>query len=250
VNQTKIVSWNVNGIRSVCRKGFPEILEKMNPDVLCLQEIKADLADVPSIAKDYFAYWLPSKRKGYSGVGILSKQEPLEVLSFPEMSKFAEDGRMLAVRFPKCTLFSLYFPNGGRDKEMMPFKFDMYGTFLNLLRKQEGGIVLCGDFNVAHTAMDLARPRENANNTMFTPEERSQLDQLVSAGFVDTFRHMNPEQKKYSWWLYSANSRERDIGWRIDYVFVSKELTKNVKEAFIISDIQGSDHCPVGAVIE
>jgi exodeoxyribonuclease-3 len=242
----RIISWNVNGIRSVYRKGFLDSLQKISADILCLQEIRAGAEDIPPEIAGYFSYWNPSKRKGHSGVAVLSKQKPLKVSHSLGIKEFEGEGRILALDFPKFTLFNLYFPHGRRDKEKLPFKLEAYDSFLEHLKRIDKDVVLCGDFNIAHTESDLARPQGNKNNTMFTPEERERINRILSEGFVDTFRHLNPKSRKYTWWPYYRDARSRDIGWRIDYVFVSKNLIKNVKDAFILSDVQGSDHCPTG----
>jgi len=249
----RIISWNVNGIRSIYKKGFLNWLQRDGNDILCLQEIKACVGDVPVELKEtegYFSYWNSSERKGYGGVAILSKQKPVEVRYGFGTKKFDTEGRILILRFPQFTLLNLYFPHGRRDKSKLPLKLEMYSSFFAQLEKLGKNIVLCGDFNIAHEEIDLARPKDNKNNTMFTLEERKQIDGIINLGFIDTFRHLHQEAGKYTWWPYLKNARKRNIGWRIDYIFVSNDLAKNVKEAFILSDVTGSDHCPIGIEFE
>lgn len=252
----KIVSWNVNGIRSAYGKGLLESLRQIDAEIVCLQETRANADEIPCEFKGYSSFFNSSKQKGRAGVAVLSRKKPLEVASsFANHDAFDGDGRVLKLRFPEFTLFNLYFPHGGRDKSSMPFKFEMYSAFfeeLEKLRKSESekakdkNIIVCGDFNIAHSELDLARPKENAKNTMFTPEERAQLDKLEGTGFVDTFRQLHPSERKYSWWPYYRNARERNLGWRIDYIFASKALAGSIRNAFILNEVPGSDHCPVG----
>jgi len=237
----RILSWNVNGIRSVYSKGFLQWLSRENPDILCIQEIKANTEDVPQEIKDagYHTYWFSAKKKGYSGTAILSKQEPK--ISFGIGNKELDDeGRVIIAEYPEFTLLNLYFPHGARDKSKLPHKLSMYKALFENIPK--GNVLLCGDFNIAHTELDLARPEQNKGNTMFTPEERQQIDKLVDLGFVDTFRQSHKDTGHYTWWPYYRNARERNLGWRIDYIFSNFE----VKDAFILPTVTGSDHCPIG----
>jgi exodeoxyribonuclease-3 len=250
---TSIFSWNVNGIRSVCQKGFLKWFDEAAPCIVCLQEIKADEEDIPREIRSipgYYCYWFPAEKKGYSGTGIISKEKPLKIKQGLGVEKFDSQGRTTIATFPNFTLFNLYFPHGQRDKEKIPFKKEMYEILFGCLKKIKKPVILIGDFNIAHTEKDLARPKENKNNTMVTIEERELLDEVENENFVDTFRHFNKEKKEYSWWPYFRNARERNIGWRIDYVFVSKGLLKKVKKAFILPEVKGSDHCPVGIELE
>ena len=249
----KIISWNINGIRSIHEKGFLDWLKKENPDIVCLQEIKAKLEDIPEEIKKagYYSYWLPAEKKGYAGVGVLSKIEAKGVNVFG-VKKFDSEGRVLEIQFPAFTLMNLYFPHGGRDKSKIPFKIKMYDAFFNFLEgmdRLDKNLIVCGDFNVAHKEIDLSRPKDNFKNTMFTPEERNQIDKVIDSGFIDTFRHFNKEPGNYTWWSYAGEARERNLGWRIDYIFVPEEIIKKVKRAFILPDVKGSDHCPIGIEI-
>lgn len=248
----RILSWNVNGIRSVHRKGFLNWLKKDKPDILCIQETKAQtdkVSDELKNMKGYFSFWNPAERKGYSGVALLSKEKPLEVKHGLGIKRFDKEGRVLVVKYPKFTLLNLYFPHGRRDKAKLPYKLDMYTAFFSYLNKLKKNVVLCGDFNIAHKEIDLARPKENKNNIMFLPEERKQIDNILSKEFIDTFRHFNKEPGNYTWWPYYRDARKRNLGWRIDYIFVPKNIIKRVKKAFILSDVLGSDHCPIGIEI-
>jgi len=251
----RILSWNVNGIRSVYSKGFLDWLKAESPDILCVQETKAQPDQVPAELldfDDYFSFWNSAQKKGYSGVGVFSKQEPLEVKDKLGFRDFDSEGRFLVLKYPKFTLVNVYMPQGGRTKEKIPFKLESYSFFLEFLDsfEKEEPILLCGDFNIAHTEVDLARPKQNQNNTMFTLGERKQIDAIAEKGFVDTFRKFHSEGGNYTWWPYFANARPRNIGWRIDYCFASKSLSESVKDAFILPKVMGSDHCPVGVELE
>ncbi len=258
----KIISWNVNGIRAACRKGFLDWFKKENADIVCLQEIKAQMDNIPSdllalskpalfTVKSYHGYFSTAHRPGCWGVGVFSKEEPLNVERKIGLARFDQEGRVLKLRYPKFTLFNLYFPHGGRDKENMGYKLQVNDYLLDYLQKNKGEpMILAGDFNVAHTELDLARPQDNKNNTMFTKEEREKLNCLVGLGFVDTFRYFHKEGGHHTWWLTSFNERKRNIGWRIDYIFVSRNLAPQVKNGFILPNVMGSDHCPVGIEIK
>jgi len=253
----KIVSWNVNGIRSVYKKNFPEWLKNTDADIVCLQEIKAQEAELSSLfepglfgGQKYKFYASTAHKRGYSGVAVLAVKEPKAVGKNLGLSRFDTEGRILSLEYPDFTLINLYLPHGGRQKENLAYKLDVYQHLLEYLRRlKEKNIVLAGDFNVAHREVDLARPKENRNNTMFTEEERRQIDSLVKLGFTDSFRKFHPEDGHYTWWPYMAQARERNLGWRIDYIFVSNDLAPQLKDAFILKDTVGSDHCPVGVEI-
>jgi len=246
----KIISWNVNGLRSVYQKGFPAWLEKSGADIVCVQEVKAQATSMPQdlfSASRYTFLANYAERPGYSGVGVYIKERPRRVEMKLGHERFDKEGRMVRLDYPKFTFIGLYIPNGARDKRDMAYKIEVYERFFAYLEKmKEKNIVLAGDLNIAHTEIDLARPKQNRANTMFTPEERACIDKLESLGFVDSFRKLHPEGEHYSWWPYFANARERNLGWRIDYVFVSKALAAKLKDAFILPKVMGSDHCPVG----
>ena len=249
----KIISWNVNGLRSVHKKGFLDWFGKIDADIVCLQETKANPTQLtPDLINvdGYYSFFNSAEKKGYSGLAVYTKEKPLSVENLLGFKRFDSEGRFLTLEFPNFVLINIYLPNGGRQKENMDYKLEVYTFLLKYLEKmKDKKIILIGDFNIAHKEIDLARPRENQNNTMFTPEERRQLDKLIELGFVDSFRKFNKEPGNYTWWLYSANARERNMGWRIDYIFVSEKLNSNLKDSFILPDVKGSDHCPIGIKI-
>lgn len=245
----KIISWNINGLRSVHKKGFIDWLEKENPDILCLQEIKLQQSQTDFLPplKNYFSFYSFAQKPGYSGTAIFSKIKPLTVDKSLGFVRFDNEGRFLELKFPEFTLFNLYMPHGGRGKEKLDYKLESYQYLLN--RLHQPNLILVGDFNIAHTELDLARPKDNKNNIMFTPEEREQLDKLINLGLVDTFRCINGEGGNYTWWPYRLNARERNLGWRIDYCFTKGNITSKLQDAFILENTFGSDHCPVGIIL-
>lgn len=246
----KIISWNVNGLRSVQRNGFLDWFKKEKADIVCLQEIKVQEDQIPEEIKSivgYTAYYNTGMRKGYAGVAVYTKRKPLRIQTILGMERFDREGRFLRLDYDEFILIALYMPQGARDKRDMAYKLEAYDLLLKYVAKlRNKKVVVIGDMNIAHTELDLARPKQNIKNTMFTPEEREWLDRLAKLGFVDTFRALNKEGGNYSWWPYFANARERNLGWRIDYVLVTKLLVKSVKKAFILPAVKGSDHCPVG----
>jgi len=252
----KIISWNVNGIRAIAKKGFADWVKKENPDILCLQETKATEEQIPKDIKSlpYKQFYLSaSSRKGYSGVGLLTKIEPNSVSYGLGVEEFDREGRVISADYGDFILFNVYFPNGKASKERLDFKLRFYDKFLEVVRdlKDKGrGVIICGDVNTAHKEIDLARPKENEKVSGFLPIEREWIDKLLASGFVDTFRMFVKEGGHYSWWDYKSRARERNVGWRIDYFFVSENLKDRVKDAFILSDVYGSDHCPVGIIFE
>ena len=247
-----IISWNVNGIRAAVKKGFLEWVDRVSPDVLCLQEAKAYPDQVPPhVAKldGYHATWNPAQRKGYSGVVTFTKKKPKSVHLGMGIERFDVEGRYIRLEFPKFDLLNIYFPNGTSGEERLQYKLDFYDAFLDhceALRAEGKELVICGDVNTAHKAIDLKNPKPNEKNSGFLPIEREWMDKFVDQGYIDTFRQFNQEPDQYSWWTYRANARERNIGWRIDYFFVTEGLIKRVKNAFITPEVMGSDHCPVG----
>lgn len=249
----KVVSWNVNGLRSVYKKNFVTWLKKTDADIVCLQEIKTQLSSLPpdlATLNNYKSYYNFALKKGYSGVAVYVKKEPYkleQVLSHP---RFDQEGRILRLDYHDFSLINLYLPHGGRQKENLIYKLEVYDLLLNYLEKiKHQNIILIGDFNIAHQEIDLARPKQNRKNTMFTPKEREKIDKIIKLGFTDTFREFNKEGGDYTWWPYFANARKRNLGWRIDYAFVSKSLVPKLKSSFILQEIKGSDHCPIGAEI-
>ena len=250
----RILSWNVNGIRALAGKGFLEWMEKESPDILCLQETKAHagqlekkLVDVPG----YRSFWNSPEKKGYAGVAIYTRVEPSRVDTDFVSRGFDTEGRALILRVKDVVLANVYFPNGGRSPERLAYKMDFYGKFLKFVDSlEERNIIVCGDLNTAHKEIDLARPKQNENVSGFLPVERKWVDKFVSHGYIDTFRHFNDEPGHYSWWDYKTRSRERNVGWRIDYFFVTRELLPRLKNAFMLNDVHGSDHCPVGIELD
>jgi exodeoxyribonuclease-3 len=252
----KIVSWNVNGIRAVEKKGFLDWVSREKADVLCIQETKAQEEQIPEPVKKvkgYHSYFSSAEKKGYSGVGILTKVEPKEIKKGFGIERFDREGRILIADYERFILFNIYFPNGKQSKERLQYKMAFYNSFLkkvtSLYRKGRK-VIVCGDVNTAHTEIDLARPKENSKISGFLPEERAWIDTFLSRGFVDTFRMFTTEGGHYSWWDYKSRARERNVGWRIDYFFISENLKNTVTSAFILDEIMGSDHCPVGIEID
>jgi exodeoxyribonuclease-3 len=251
----KILSWNVNGIRAIHKKGFVDWFLNEKPDILCLQEIKAHIEQVPediSKVAGYCTYFAAAERKGYSGVGVLTRHEPLNIKKGFGRAEFDNEGRTLIIDYGEFMLFSMYFPNGGMSEARLKYKIDFYDAFLgfiNSLKEQGKKLIICGDINTAHTDIDIARPKENEKVSGFLPEERAWIDKLIGCGFIDTYRVFHHEGGNYTWWDYKSRARQRNIGWRLDYFFITPNLRKNLKSAFIMPDIQGSDHCPIGIEI-
>lgn len=247
----RIVSWNVNGIRSVFRKGFSAWLQRESPDIFCAQELKAQLSQLGQGFQEpegYHVYWDWGDRKGYSGVATFCRQEPASVRTGLGIERFDREGRVLVTEYPDFCLFNVYFPNGKASQERLRYKLEFCDAFLehvSSLLESGGRIVVCGDFNTAHKEIDLARPRENSRVSGFLPEERAWIDRFVERGFVDTFRQFNREPAQYTWWDMKSRARERNVGWRIDYFFVSANLLPSLSAATIMQDVMGSDHCPV-----
>ncbi|MFA5854970.1 MAG: exodeoxyribonuclease III [Candidatus Gracilibacteria bacterium] len=252
----KILCFNVNGIRAVMAKGFLDFLESANPDILCVQETKIQSQKVTQELQNplgYYSEWAFAERAGYSGVATFSKKKALHVQKELQNGKHDGEGRLLLTEFDGFTLVNVYIPNGGMGEHRISYKMEFYDEMLALLerlRAQGKNLIICGDFNTAHTEMDIARPEENKDVTGFLPIERAWIDKFIAAGYVDTFRHFNPDMKDaYTWWSYRTAARERNIGWRIDYFFVNKEFLPHIKSAYILSNVQGSDHCPIGVEV-
>ncbi len=251
-----LYSWNVNGIRAAQKKGFLDWIEESQPDVLAVQETKANpdqldqaLLEVPG----YHITWAAAERKGYSGVALFSKEIPNSVKIGMGIEKFDSEGRTIIADYGDYVLLSAYFPNGSRDHSRVPFKMEYYDAFLEtceIFRSQGRSVIFCGDVNTAHQEIDLARPKQNQKTTGFLPEERAWLDKVVEAGYIDIFRDLYPDAiDMYSWWAYWGNAREKNVGWRIDYFFISPDLRKRVVDAQIHMDVPGSDHCPISITI-
>ncbi len=253
----RIVSWNVNGLRAVHKNGyFAPFLKELKPDIFGLQETKAHPEQLPEellTGTGYSSFFSSSEvKKGYSGVALYSKIEPLKVvygMGFPE---FDLEGRLVGAEYEDFWLLNVYFPNGGRGPDRIDFKLRYYDAFLAYCEKlrAEKPVIFCGDVNTAHEEIDLARPKENEENTGFLPEERAWIDEVIAAGYVDIYRHFNPQRKDvYTYWDTFTRARERNVGWRIDYFFVSQELLKKVKKAEIHNSVYGSDHCPISITL-
>ena len=247
----RLLSWNVNGIRAIQKKGFLEWFKTANPDILSLQETKAhpdQLDDALKNVDGYESYFSSAEKKGYSGVVTYTKLKPKNVLHGIGVKKFDCEGRFIITEFDDFTLFNIYFPNGKASEERLNYKMDFYESFLNhckKLLKAGKKIIVCGDVNTAHKEIDLARPKENSVISGFLPQEREWINEFLSAGFIDTFRIFNQEPEQYTWWDMVTRARDRNVGWRIDYFYISENLKKNITSAAIHSTVMGSDHCPI-----
>ncbi len=257
IKELRLLSWNINGIRAVYKKGFVDWFLKEDPDVLCLQETKAhpeQLTDDLLNINGYKSYFSSSKvKKGYSGVAIYTKHQPYKVEHGFGIPKFDDEGRIIIADFKNFVLINIYYPNGKMSAERLQYKMDFYDAFLEYsdsLVKKGKNLVICGDVNTAHKEIDLARPKENEKVSGFLPIEREWMDKFISHGYVDTFRMFNNQPEQYTWWDMQSRARERNVGWRIDYFFVSENFKKNVKNAFIMPEVMGSDHCPIGIELE
>lgn len=252
----RIVCWNVNGIRAISRKGFIEYIQRENPDVLCLQETKASpeqldetLLSIPG----YEAHFVSAEKKGYSGVAIYTRVHPVDLQLGCGASRFDCEGRVISADFGDFILYNIYFPNGGRGPERVRYKLDFYDHILETweeLRAEGRELVICGDYNTAHKEIDVARPKEWSRHSGFLPEEREWLDRITDMGYIDIFREFHPEPHQYTYWDAFRNMRERNIGWRIDYFFVTPKLVPKIKTAAIYPQVLGSDHCPIDIEIE
>lgn len=244
----RIVSWNVNGIRAVMGKGFSDFLKNEDPDVICLQEIKAreDDFDFSQFGMKY--YINSAEKKGYSGTAILCRMEPLSVSYGMGIDEFDTEGRITTAEFNDFYLVSAYIPNSQKELKRLDYRLrfdDAFHSYLNSL-KEKKGVILTGDLNVAHKEIDIKNPKSNERNAGFTIEERDDFSKLLSYGYIDTFRYLHPDEKDaYTWWSYMFKARERNTGWRIDYFVVSKDLIPRVSESTILNDVYGSDHCPI-----
>ncbi|MFT6086495.1 MAG: exodeoxyribonuclease-3 [Glaciecola sp.] len=247
----KLVSWNVNGVRAAIKKDFFESLASLDCDVLCLQETKAQDEQVIEALSDlqgYHVFTNSAVKKGYSGTSIITRIKPIDVTSDIGIGEHDQEGRVLCAEFAEFYLVTVYTPNSGNELKRLPYRTQWDADFLSYIKQLEAlkPIVICGDLNVAHHDIDIARPKPNYNKSAgYTQKEIDGIDNLVAAGYVDTFRHLNPETVKYSWWSYRAGARERNVGWRLDYFFVSQKLKEQISNAEIHNDIHGSDHCPV-----
>ena len=244
----KFISWNVNGIRAVIKKGFYEFMNEYNPDIICIQETKAHKEQVDLVLPNYpYQYWNSAVKKGYSSTAIFSKKEPLNIINDIGIEKHDQEGRVITLEFKEYYLVTVYTPNSKRELLRLDYRIvwdkDFFEFIKNLEEKKP--VIFCGDLNVAHTEIDLKNPKTNHSNPGFTDEERNGFSNIVNNGFIDTFRVFNKEGGHYTWWSYMFQARARDIGWRIDYFCISDSLKENLKDSYILKDILGSDHAPV-----
>jgi exodeoxyribonuclease III len=254
---TTILSWNVNGIRAVGRSGFTDWLATAQPDILCVQETKARPEDLgPDLLEPegYGSIWHSAQKKGYSGVATYYKP-PFEPLSIDPMGvdDFDAEGRVQVLEYKAFTLINAYYPNSRDERARLGFKLDFCDRMLECcerLRRAKKNVIVCGDFNIAHKEIDLARPDDNEDSPGFYAEERAAMDTFIAAGYADTFRHFCPDPGHYTWWSYRTRARERNVGWRIDYFCVNNGFLPHIADAFILDDVLGSDHCPVGIKVK
>lgn len=239
----KIITWNINGYRSAEKNNNLKCLvEDIKPDIICLQEIKMNEEVINNYG--YNCYYNFANKKGYSGVAVFSKKKPENIIKNLGHEKFDQEGRFLLLEYKDFILINIYIPHGGRQKENHPYKFATINKLLNLIKKLDKNVIICTDFNIAHEERDVKNYKTNYKNNMFTYEERAKIDELLSIGFVDSFRTLVKEKDFYSWWSNGFNARERNMGWRIDYAFISKSLEKNIRKVKYLKDYLGSDHCP------
>jgi exodeoxyribonuclease-3 len=252
---TSIYSWNVNGIRSVLQKGFLEWLDREQPDVVCLQESRAlpdDLTDAQRSPKGYMSYWMPGEKKGYSGTAVYTRREPRSVTPLGT-AQFDSEGRVQIIEYREFTVVNCYFPNSQPERKRLAYKLDFVKVVkrkCNALVKKGHNLVICGDYNSAHTEIDLARPKQNEDNPGYYPEERTAMSAFLEGGYVDTFRHFCPEPGHYSWWSFRGNARTKNVGWRIDYHCINQDFLPRIKRAAILHNVTGSDHCPVAVMVD
>lgn len=249
----KLVSWNVNGIRAALKKGFMDFFNDVDADIFCLQEIKLSEGQLDLELEGYYQYWNYAEKKGYSGTAVFTKEEPLHVSYGIDMEEHDNEGRVITCEYEDFFLVTCYTPNSKRGLARLDYRMtweDDFRDYLNMLKNVKP-VVLCGDLNVAHKEIDLKNPSSNKKNAGFTEEERTQFQNLLDAGYTDTFRHLYPDaEDRYSWWSYITKARDRNAGWRIDYFVVSDDLNDAIIEADIRDDILGSDHCPVSLELD
>ena len=248
-----LVSWNVNGLRAAMKKGFADFFEQIDADLFAIQETKAQKHQLDFEIPNYYSYYNDAKRKGYSGVAVYSKKEPLKVTYGIDREEHDQEGRVLTLEFEDYYFVACYTPNSQNELKRLDYRMvweDDFLAYLDRLNKQKP-VILCGDLNVAHEEIDIKNPKTNRHNAGFTDEERAKMTRLLSHGYIDTYRYLYPEQRDvYTWWSYRFKARERNAGWRIDYFIVSDRLKEQIRDAYIYSDIMGSDHCPVGLRID
>ena len=247
----KIITYNLNGIRAAMSKGLVDWISQVSPDVLCVQEIKANPDQVGVFEFEelgYHHYWYPAQKKGYSGVAIFTKQKPKHIEYGCGIKEYDDEGRILRIDFEEFSVMSIYHPSGSSGDLRQAFKMEWLEAFLNYINQLKAtypNLVICGDFNICHKAIDIHNPKSNANTSGFLPEEREWMEQFINSGFVDSFRYFNQEPHQYSWWSYRAGSRAKNLGWRIDYNFVTDNLKNRISRSVILPSAIHSDHCPV-----
>ncbi len=248
----KLISWNVNGIRACLTKGFADFFKEINADIFCIQETKCQPEQIELEFEGYTSYWNSAEKKGYSGTAIFTKEKPKNVTYGIGIEEHDKEGRVITLEFNKFYMVDIYTPNSKRGLERLEYRQvwedEIRKYLLNLNKKKP--VIMCGDLNVAHKEIDLKNPKTNRHNAGFTDEERNKMTELLNAGFIDTFRLLYPDKENaYSWWSYMGNAREKNVGWRIDYFIISKDIENRVKDAIIYPETMGSDHCPVGLEI-
>lgn len=249
----KLISWNVNGLRACIGKGFMDFVTGEEADIFCIQESKLQAGQISLDLPGYHQYWNYAEKKGYSGTAVFTREEPLSVSCGIGIEKHDHEGRVITLEFEKFYLLTVYTPNSQEELKRLAYRMEWEDDFLAYLKKLEEKkpVIFCGDLNVAHREIDLKNPKTNRKNAGFTDEERAKFTALTQAGFIDTFRFFYPDlEGAYSWWSYRFHAREKNAGWRIDYFLVSEALKDNIKDALIYSDIPGSDHCPVGLLLD
>lgn len=253
----KIISYNLNGIRAATTKGFINWLEEESPDVICIQETKAQIDQMPTFELNtigYECYYFSAQKKGYSGVAILSKTKPDHVIYGMGIEKYDNEGRIIRADYGDLSIISVYHPSGTSGEQRQDFKMQWLSDFQNYIQelsKTRKELIICGDYNICHREIDIHDPKGNAKNSGFLPEEREWIDGFINSGYTDSFRHIYPQERhKYTWWSYRHNSRNNNKGWRIDYCMVSNNIKERIKSADILADIKHSDHCPVSLIIQ
>ncbi len=249
----KMISWNVNGLRACVGKGFLEFLKEQDADIFCVQETKLQEGQIDLDLPGYYQYWNYAEKKGYSGTAVFTKEEPLSVAYGIGIEEHDHEGRVITLEYADYYFITVYTPNSKDGLARLPYRMEWEADFLAYLKKLEEKkpVIFCGDLNVAHKEIDLKNPKSNHKNPGFTDEERGRFTALMEAGFIDTFRHFYPDlENVYSWWSYRFSARSKNIGWRIDYFVVSGALQSRLKDALIYQDVLGSDHCPVGLLLE
>ncbi|OLR63740.1 exodeoxyribonuclease III [Anaerostipes sp. 992a] len=250
---TKLVSWNVNGLRACVKKGFLDVMNELDADVFCVQETKLQEGQIDLDLPEYYQYWNYAQKKGYSGTAVFTKEKPISVSNGIGMEEHDQEGRVITLEYEEYYLVTCYTPNSQSELKRLPYRMkweDDFRAYLKSLEKDKP-VILCGDLNVAHNEIDLKNPKTNRKNAGFSDQEREKFTELLEAGFIDTFRYFYPDvEGAYSWWSYRFKAREKNAGWRIDYFCVSEELADRLAEAMIHTDIMGSDHCPVSLILE